>query len=93
MQGRSSAALAPPFVEVGAGGSAHANAAEMEVFSLVNVLFVLHAISILAKTHLESRFRSFFSRSRASPKEETEEETELIDRKGVWPNYSACAQD
>jgi hypothetical protein len=53
----------------------------MQALSLANALFILHALSILGKVQLENKFRSFYSRGCGSAV--SEEENELIDRKGA----------
>jgi hypothetical protein len=51
----------------------------MEHISLTNVLFLLHALVILAKSPLEAAFRALHSPQRAA----SAEDVELVDRKGA----------
>ncbi len=64
----------------------------MESFSLSHALFILHALSILAKTQLESKFRSLYVRQhqQQQPRAASEEETEMIERKGAAADTSSC---
>lgn len=52
---------------------------KMQALSLADALFILHALSIISKAQIETRFRSFYSRGCASAA--SDEESELIDRK------------
>ena len=65
----------------------------MESFSLSHALFILHALSILAKTQLEGKFRSLYVRQhhqQQPPRAASEEETEMIERKGAAAGTSSC---
>ena len=58
----------------------------MEHISLTNVLFVLHALAILAKAPLEHAFRALHSPRRAA----SAEDNELVDRKGARNIFFPC---